>query len=264
MTDLARLDDWDAEAYNVGSYLQNFCVNKILSEYVFRENIHLADLGCGDGESTANILNYAPRATVLGLDCSSKMISSAQANYTRQFLSFRKEDITRLNYLEEFDLITSFFCLDWIQDQKSLQQKIYRALKSQGQVLFVISTGEDNISRIVEDVKNNSKWKPLLNDHVTPVGLHNLKSYQKAMEQAGFTLCTFEIKRIPVELPAIHLFYQFIFALPLFGDVLSADENQQIIKDITAEFQVYCDRVHRGKLICDGEMIIVKATKAAS
>ncbi len=232
MKKVATLENWDSEAYNVGSYMQNYCVNKILADQNFKANLRILDLGCGDGKSTANILNYAPSATVLGIDRSPEMISSANKNYASDLITFEQQDITHLTVKAPFDQIVSFFCLDWIKDQATLQKHIYQALKPGGQVLFVISTGKDDIAKIVEQIKASDKWRAILDDYPIPAGLHKAQDYKQFMSNAGFTIGYFEVVEIPVELPSINLFHQFISGLPLFGDVLTKEQNEAINTDI--------------------------------
>ena len=259
---MATVDNWDSNAYDMGSHMQNFCANKILAEYAFGDNLNILDLGCGDGKNTANILNYAPTATILGIDRSPQMITSAKAKYATAFLSFEQKDITHLDIHKKFDLVVTFFCLDWIKDQLSLQQKIYQSLKPKGRTLYVISTGKDDVAKIVEAVAKGEKWALILKDHSIPAGLHKAEDYRSFMEQAGLTISAFDVIHIPVELPHVDLFYQFIAALPLFADILTAEKNDEIARDITIAFQKHCEEKYQGKLICVGEMIIAKAYRA--
>ena len=262
MGKVATIDDWDSNAYDVGSYMQNYCVNQILSDCIFDDDIDILDLGCGDGKNTTNILNYVPTATILGIDHSPQMVASAQANYSKGSISFKQKDITHLDFNEKFDLVVSFFCLDWIKDQLALQQKIYRALKPRGQSLFVISTGKDDVAKIVETVASSDKWGPYLKGYTIPAGLHEPKDYRTFMQQAGHIIDGLDVIQIPVELPNISVFHKFISALPLFGDVLTEKQNNEIATDITKAFKNLCVTKYDSKLICIGEMIVVKAHRA--
>jgi len=261
MEKLATLENWDSEAYNAGSYMQNYCVNQILANQSFKANLRVLDLGCGDGKSTANILNYAPSATVLGVDRSPEMVSSANKNYASDRIAFEQQDITHLTVKAPFDQVVSFFCLDWVKDQATLQKNIYQALKPGGQVLFVISTGKDDIAKIVEQVKASDKWNAILDDYAIPAGLHKAQDYKQFMLDAGFTIDHFEVVKIPVELPSVNLFHQFISGLPLFGNVLKKEQNETINNDISKAFQMHCTKEYGDKLICLGEMIVIKACK---
>jgi len=262
MEKLVAIENWDAKAYDVGSYMQNYCAAQILAEQTFENNLRILDLGCGDGKNTANILNYAALATILGIDRSPEMITSASAKYSNDAISFEQQDITCLNVKEQFDLVVSFFCLDWIKDQETLQRKIHQALKPQGQALLVISTGKDEVAQIVEKVASSDKWISCLKNHSIPAGLHDAEDYRKSMLQAGFFIDEFDVVKIPVELPNIDLFFQFINALPLFGDVLTKKQNDEISRDIANAFQAHCETKYKGKLICLGEMIVIKAHRA--
>lgn len=261
MGKLPTIENWDSKAYDVGSYMQNYCANQILSDQTFENNLRILDLGCGDGKNTANIINYALSATILGIDRSPEMIESAREKYSSDAISFEQQDIIYLNVKGQFDMVVSFFCLDWIKDQETLQRKIYQALKPQGQALLVISTGKDEVAQIVERVASSDKWISLLKNYNIPAGLHDAEDYRRYMLQAGFFIDDFDVIKIPVELPNIDLFYQFITALPLFGNVLTKKQNDEISRDITDVFLAHCNKKYKEKLICLGEMIVIKAHK---
>ncbi len=257
---MIKIDAWDSDAYEAGSYMQGIVVDRVLSQHQFEKHTHILDLGCGDGKNTIKIAKQVAPGNVLGVDSSIRQIESAKTRYADQKnLSFIHGDIATLDYNEKFDFIVSFFCLDWIKDQLALQMRIRRAFKSNGKLLYVISTGKDECAEIVEKVAQSDKWKKFLEGYDIPAGLHPIENYRNSLQQASFIIDYFEVMQIPVELPNIDMFKKFITALPLFGQQLTEVQTVEIIDDITQEFQIHCDLKYDGKLICSGEILVIKA-----
>lgn len=257
---MVKIDAWDSDAYEVGSYMQGIVVDRILSQHQFENYTQILDLGCGDGKNTIKIAKQFAPGNILGVDSSISQIESAKIKYASQKnLSFIHGDITILDYNEKFDFIVSFFCLDWIKNQLALQKRIRRALKVNGKLLYIISTGKDECAEIVEKVVRSDKWKKFLERYDIPAGLHPIENYRHSLQQASFIIDYFEVMQIPVELPKIDMFKKFITALPLFGQQLTAVQTAEIIDDITQEFQTHCNLQYDGKLICSGEMLVIKA-----
>lgn len=84
----------------------------------------LLDIGCGPGDVLYDlVLPKIPINTkVIGVDISKDMIKYANENYGNENLSFYKMDIEDTNVsplqANSFNLITSFYCLHWIQNQR--------------------------------------------------------------------------------------------------------------------------------------------------
>lgn len=69
--------EFDGEAYKKSSTHQKEWGNKIISEFHFKGNEHILDLGCGDGVLTNQLAELVPDGYVLGIDASQGMIEVA-------------------------------------------------------------------------------------------------------------------------------------------------------------------------------------------
>jgi len=87
------------------------------------------DVGCGPGDVLIDLVIPKMQGIhckeIVGVDISSEMVACAMENYQNEFISFHQMDIASdlsecSNYFGErqFDNITSFYCLHWIQNQK--------------------------------------------------------------------------------------------------------------------------------------------------
>ena len=80
-----------------------------------QEGVDVLDVGCGTGETDVAMAKKLPRANVLAIDLASEKIKTAQASHSSiSNLTFAEGDAAIFKFYKQFDLITSFFCLQWV------------------------------------------------------------------------------------------------------------------------------------------------------
>jgi len=158
------MQNWDSETYSKNSALQYKGALNFLSEYtsLFKEqNLNILDIGCGDGKITREMSSVFYKSNILGIDHSASMIEFASKNNSNgEKLSFREGDASRLKFNEEFDLIVSFYCLQWITNKKKLFEQINKALKTNGgMALLLMPVIYPPYFQIRERMLQDPKWK---------------------------------------------------------------------------------------------------------
>jgi juvenile hormone-III synthase len=121
----------NSKLYSNSNNLQRCDAAEVIEEFSkylnwkFDGSDKLLDIGCGPGDVLCEIiLPKVPKniQKVLGIDISGEMIESARKNFHKKFIEFIKSDISSVTCCkqlnEQFDNITSFYCLHWIQNQK--------------------------------------------------------------------------------------------------------------------------------------------------
>ena len=129
------MTEWDAQAYNRVSALQQWLAEKSLLGLWLDGDERVLDLGCGDGKVTLEIARRLPRGSVMGVDASQGMIAFAARTFpaaTHPNLAFRVADAARLPFADQFDLVVSFNCLHWVRDQAAALRGIRTALVASG------------------------------------------------------------------------------------------------------------------------------------
>lgn len=263
MSEITTLENWSGAAYSIGSDMQYTCAKWLLSKQTFTDKKNILDLGCGNGRTTNYLKFLFPKANILGIDRSQEMIQSAFDSFFDKSIVFQKLGLEDLAIKDQFDLVTSFFFLDWIEDQLNVQNRIFNSLKPEGEAFFVISTGNDEVAKTVNKMISSKKWALTLAGYKVPAGLHQPQDYKKYMVISGFEILQYEVKKIPVELDSIDEFHRFISALPLFGSQLSSNQTNQISSDITDSYLQYCNQKFNGRIICEGEIILVRARRTS-
>ncbi|CAO1371535.1 unnamed protein product [Diamesa hyperborea] len=154
----------NAKLYHKANTVQKRDANQILDEFshLFKWRYDgtdsLLDIGTGTGDLLVEyIIPKMPKsfAKVIGVDVSEVMTEYASDKYRNKYVDFYKVDIEsdlfapELTYsnkiksflsesmtLGNYDFITSFYCLHWIQNQRQAILNIYKLLKTNGTCLM--------------------------------------------------------------------------------------------------------------------------------
>lgn len=163
--------EFDGEKYKTASKHQKEWGNDLISEFSFKGNEAVLDLGCGDGVLTEQLALSVPRGTALGIDSSVHMIETAKTIH-RNNLKFTHLDINKMNFENEFDLIFSNAALHWVKDHKRLLKNSYKALKACGKILWDFG-GSGNCANFIDVIQKK-------------ISEHNYAQYFKAYEWPWF------------------------------------------------------------------------------
>ncbi len=74
---------WNAVDYHAHSSAQYEQAMRLITQYAFRGDEAVLDVGCGDGRVTYQIALRVPNGSVLGLDQSDAMVRYARAHYAQ-------------------------------------------------------------------------------------------------------------------------------------------------------------------------------------
>lgn len=130
----------------------------------------ILDIGCGPGNSTAQLFRRFPETDILGIDSSDNMLEKASASYPE--MKFKKCFVPNgLEELGKFDLIFSNACLHWIPDHEKLLPKLIEKLNDGGVLAVQMPLVQyamlyHELNSLVAD----GKWKKLNTIH----NFHNL------------------------------------------------------------------------------------------
>lgn len=133
---MKAVTDWDGVEYRKVNTLQQWLADGALASLDLEGVGSLLDIGCGDGQITADIAARIPEATVVGLDPSPRMIAIAPAIGS---LTFELGDVCSMTYTQHVDAVVSFNALHWVLDQRRALQRIAAALRPAGwaKLIFV-------------------------------------------------------------------------------------------------------------------------------
>jgi len=179
--------DFKGEEYRKASAHQKEWGNKIISEFKFKGDEHILDLGCGDGVLTAELASLVPDGYVLGIDASQGMIESAR-KLQADNLSFRMEDINHLNHENEFDLVFSNATLHWVKDHELLLKNVYKCLRKNGILRFNFAA-DGNCSfffKVIMEAMRNPGYKPYFTGFEWPWYMPVPETYETIVRRLPF------------------------------------------------------------------------------
>jgi trans-aconitate 2-methyltransferase len=194
------MTEWDAQAYNRVSALQQWLAEKSLLELRLDGDERVLDLGCGDGKVTLEIARRLPRGSVMGVDASHAMIAFAARTFpaaTHPNLAFRVADAAQLPFADHFDLIVSFNCLHWVRDQAAALRGIRAALVSSGRThLRLVPRGpRRSLEDVIEDTRRSPPWAPYFSDYCLPYLHLTPDAYRALAEDSGFRVERLDVQQ---------------------------------------------------------------------
>ncbi|XP_077531155.1 juvenile hormone acid O-methyltransferase-like [Haemaphysalis longicornis] len=108
------------------------------------KRLQFLDLGCGTGDFTRDFLlpRCLPCRRIVAVDSSEDMLSYARQNSAHTNIEFDflniSEDVG--NFVQKygaFDRVYSFFCLNWVSDQREAMKNVSRLLAPSGECLLL-------------------------------------------------------------------------------------------------------------------------------
>lgn len=180
--------EFDGEKYEQASGHQKVWGQKLLSDLRLDGNESILDLGCGDGVLTEQLAHLVPDGSVIGIDASSGMIKTANKRI-RNNLQFLYMDMTKMNFMNQFDVIYSNAALHWVKDHSLLLKRSYAALKPGGKILWNFA-GEGNCSDFFEVIRNIIHAQPYKKYFATfewPWYMPSKSEYKELIKFSDFT-----------------------------------------------------------------------------
>ena len=143
--------------------------NIIRKEFQNKTDIAVADVGCGNGWATADLLQEGFVSKAHGYDGATKMIEKAEASINGP--SFFKANLNKWNPGEQFDIIYSMEVIYYLESPQNFIQQCYKKwLKPNGLFISGIDHYQENKGslswpedlNVLMQTKTVKEWKNLL------------------------------------------------------------------------------------------------------
>jgi trans-aconitate 2-methyltransferase len=219
---------WDPYEYSSNSDIQFGITMATLASHKFNGNEAVLDAGCGDGRVSHELSRRVPKGRVVGIDSSRSMIEFAQANHALQTnLSFALKDVCELDYMNEFDVAVSAFCLQWVPDKAAAFRAIRRSLKPGGAAILVMAFRNPQIANLRKQMTRETRWKRYFVDYLDPSDCADDRQYEAYARQAGFTINSYRIEETSGSFNSIDRFANFLAALTPHLQRLPGEEDKR-------------------------------------
>lgn len=228
----SKKDHWTSSAYQASAPFVPQLTTKVLSWLSPQPGDNVLDIGCGDGQLTANIAaavhptdsdkQDSRSGIVLGLDASKSMIDTARTQYGPERsenldrLSFEVADCTQLlaskegkQYIDaSWDKVFSNAALHWILRDPPTRQDVftatYRALRPGGTFVFEMggagNVAEIDAAMVAALVAHGVSMKEA--KEARPWVFPSEEMMRELLEKAGFEVERLELEYRPTRLTA--------------------------------------------------------------
>lgn len=187
---------WDPKTYLDFEDERTRPAAELLARVNPKNPVHVIDLGCGPGNSTALLARRWPKAKLEGLDSSEPMLDQARrSGITAQWHS---GDIPSWTPKHRYDVIFTNATIQWIEDQETLLPRLMSHLEPGGVLAFQVPTNFNEPShRLMRDVAAEGPWSTKLKD-VRNLVLGTAKGYYDMLEPHAASLDIWESEYLQV------------------------------------------------------------------
>src|SRR4029077_17252790 len=219
---------WDPRRYSTNSDIQFAITMAALASYSFNGNEAVLDVGCGDGRVSHQLSLRVPEGRVVGVDSSASMIEFARANHASQAnLSFALKDVCELDYVKEFDVAVSTFCLQWVPDKAAAFRGIRRSLKPGGAAILVMPFRNREIAGLRKEMTRETRWNRYFVNYLDPSDCTDDRQYEGATRKARFTINSYQIGETPGTFTNATSYANFLGALTPHLQRLPGEEDKR-------------------------------------
>ena len=182
---------WQGDQYSQNSDFQFRRALTLLDGIAFHGDEQVLDVGCGDGRISAEIAQRLPQGRVLAVDYSNDMISYAKSNHQLANLRFELGNAAIVSYQQEFNVVTSFFCLQWVVDKQKAFSGVFESLHPGGRAVLIMPVRNEVLAQARAIVLNHPEWRDRFTesgDATTPLTDTNYREYAV---RAGFQITSY-------------------------------------------------------------------------
>ena len=183
---------WDPELYGRFADQRNRPFHDLVTRIGATAPANVVDLGCGDGALTATLARQWPSASVLGVDSSEEMLTSATSRKTDR-VSFVLERIQDWRPSGSIDVLVSNAALQWVPGHLSLLPRFVSALTPGGWLAIQVPGNFDAPSHTtLRTLCNSPRWSERLGTAGRWPSMPTPSEYISALAGLGCTVDAWE------------------------------------------------------------------------
>lgn len=256
-------DAWKGEEYRKNSESQRSSAEDFMQRVKLKGGEAILDVGCGDGKITAAMAKAVSRGSVVGIDISPSMIRAAKSGFANcANLSFAVQDAAKINYDNQFDLITSFTVMQWVLDQSEALERFRRALKPRGRLWIQIPMGLPSaMQQALEKTVSSQKWKSSFADFSAAWRFYQPDEYTKLLLDAQLTPVRVEVVTKHEHFPSRAAFQGFLKQWFPYLRPLAPEQKEAFLTELVDRYLQILPVNEEGKVSFIVDRLEVDATK---
>jgi trans-aconitate 2-methyltransferase len=177
---------WDPEQYLRYEDERGRPFGELLTRIPLADPREVVDLGCGPGNTTAQLLQRWPHARILGVDSSAEMIEQARTLAVPDRLEFRQGDLREWRPDRPVDVLLSAATFQWVTDHAALFPALVDALAPGGAFAFQVPANFGEPSHVLlQELATSDRWGDRLRHLVRPTPVLEPAAYLRALLATG-------------------------------------------------------------------------------
>jgi trans-aconitate 2-methyltransferase len=168
--------EWDPQQYLQFEHERTQPSIDLVARITLEDPETIIDIGCGPGNSTQILRKRWPRADIVGLDKSRKMIGRARADHPDQ--TWLIGDVSALEPDRQYDIVFSNAAIHWVPDHHTLIPRLFRLVKEEGVLAVQVpANNESPLYKIILNVARSGKWSPFTSGQEELITYHRAEYY---------------------------------------------------------------------------------------
>lgn len=183
----------------------------MLARLELRGDETAADVGCGTGRLTRELVERLPRGRAIAIDSSAAMLVQARASLGARCAIVRA-DAAALPFARVLDLILSTATFHWVHDHEQLFATLFAALRPGGRLVAQCGGGP-NLRRLLERadaLMKRSEFALYFGDWCAPWNFADADPTRRRLEAAGFVNVVTVLYPSPVSFDTAEIYRDFL------------------------------------------------------
>lgn len=205
-----------------------------IDELSFQKNSLILDFGCGDGTVSNFLFQTSSPSHLYAVDISESMLDIAKQKFgENEKMTFLQLDdfVDQINV--QFNYCTSFSVFHWIEEKKSILERIFHSLEHGGYCFFLYCPDYNPPSRIMpcrEYVTNNSPTfqKALENYQGVTYYCPTDDEMKDLLEETGFEVETIQMVECSITFNTVDEFKKWVRSWAKFVDFIEINSGKEL------------------------------------
>ena len=202
-------ESWSGEHYHKNHSPQKKWNDDLFNRIKLKKYDSVLDIGCGDGTHAYRLFKQNHDAEIIGIDSSKSMIETAKKHHKGP--KFQHRSYTEITEEKEFDVITSFSMLHFVEDKDAFLNFVFKALKPGGllYLAFPVEGSANRIGNALLCVAN--RWGGDIQK--MGLGCHLVKAddFKNMLSNAGFKVEHFDVTQKKQVFPNRQTMFDWIY-----------------------------------------------------
>jgi len=233
------MTDWNPQLYRQFETERTRPASDLLAQVPTQNPRHIADLGCGPGNSTELLVKRFPNAKICGIDNSAAMLATAQTRLPDSL--FQQADIHHWQPEQAQDLIYANASLQWLDNHGQLFPQLFHHLAAGGTLAVQMPDNwEEPSHRLMREVAKLGPWRDKIAQHnAGRVKVLNARQYYDLLAPLATQVNIWRTTYYHI-MPSAEAILDWVRATGLrpFIDPLAENQQQDFIREYLAALEV--------------------------